>query len=151
MASLLDGLDRDRLEARFWPKVARRSKGECWNWTGAPFGEGYGGFTLGVRRNVGAHRVAYELAYGPVADGLWVLHTCDNRKCCNPRHLFAGTHFDNMRDMAGKDRANNGYTAKPEWRPKPAPTHLPKKMPPAGTPYWCWLMARAEDRGERPD
>lgn len=55
-----------------------------------------------------AHRVAYELANGPIEDGLYVLHSCDNRKCVNPSHLSLGTFDDNMADMVSKSRQAHG-------------------------------------------
>ena len=51
-----------------------------------------------------AHRIAWELTHGPIADGLFVLHTCDVPLCCNPQHLFLGTQRDNIRDAAAKGR-----------------------------------------------
>lgn len=52
-----------------------------------------------------SNRVAYELTYGPIPSGLHALHRCDNPSCCNPKHIFLGTHRENMADMARKGRA----------------------------------------------
>ena len=82
----------------------------CWPWTGARTRGGYGqvwqagGRKTGIRW-VYAHRIAYELATGPIPAGRNVLHRCDNPPCCRPDHLFVGTHADNMADMSSKGRA----------------------------------------------
>lgn len=52
-----------------------------------------------------AHRVAYFIAHGEIPDRMSVCHHCDNPPCCNPEHLFIGTHDDNMHDRAVKGRA----------------------------------------------
>lgn len=89
------------LENRFWYHVDK--SGECWIWTASCGEKGYGQFKVGKTMER-AHRVAWELENGPIPDGIDVLHTCDNRKCCNPKHLFLGTDLDNMRDMINKGR-----------------------------------------------
>jgi hypothetical protein len=98
------------LRQRYSDKVDR-SKGpdSCHPWIGAT-AVGYGRIAAGGKRGLvlGAHRLTYELFIGPIPDGLWVLHRCDNRRCCNPSHLFLGTHLQNMRDMRRKGRSNRG-------------------------------------------
>lgn len=93
---------------RFWSKIdCSGGPDACWPWITSVFDSGYGQFKVG-QRNLRAHRVAWEMSCGEVPDGLFVLHRCDNRRCCNPAHLWIGTHKENMADMQCKGRAATG-------------------------------------------
>lgn len=77
-------------------------KDGCWDWSGCKV-NGYGHF--GHRGKImRAHRASWILHKGNIPVDMFVLHTCDNRSCSNPEHLFLGSHTDNMRDMASKLR-----------------------------------------------
>lgn len=78
----------------------------CWEWQGAT-ASGYGRVKV-WRKVVSAHRLAFQLANPDVdVTGLDVCHRCDNRKCCNPEHLFKGTRSENMQDCKRKGRLNH--------------------------------------------
>lgn len=87
--------------ARFWRLVSRGEATECWPWRGTT-SNGYGRFTVwheGHRIIASAHRLAWMFAQSTeFPPGLEACHTCDNGICCNPHHIYAGTHADNMRD-----------------------------------------------------
>jgi len=97
---------------RFWNKVDIKSKYECWEWIAAISSSGYGSFGFKGKVQL-AHRVSYELTNGliPAGDGyhgICVCHTCDNKSCVNPNHLFLGTQKENIKDMFKKGRAIRG-------------------------------------------
>jgi len=98
------------IEQRFWGKV-RKSEG-CWEWQAsrAKRVNGWGDYGR-IRLNGAtllAHRVSWELANGPIPDGMLIRHTCDNPPCVNPAHLVLGTAHDNNLDMLERGRATNG-------------------------------------------
>lgn len=89
---------------RFWSKVEIDGPDQCWPWVAGLRTTGYGAFRW-HGRNVAASRVAWELTNGAIPRDLCVLHRCDNRRCCNPSHLFLGTHLDNIADRVAKGRS----------------------------------------------
>lgn len=93
-------------------RITRNEYG-CWLWQGALTGKGYGSLSSGRY----AHRVSYEEFKGPIPQGYQVLHTCDRKNCCNPDHLYAGTHADNVADAIARGRYSHSNSFK---------THCPK-------------------------
>lgn len=95
---------RPPVYVRFWKFVTELPTEGCWEWRGARLVSGYG-----IIRDRGArlraHRVAWEMHYGPIPPGMQVCHRCDNPPCVRPDHLFLGTNEDNMADMRLKHRA----------------------------------------------
>lgn len=99
-------------EEGFWEHVDRSGGSEaCWEWTGYGhdgYGRVYRTTEHGVFRR--SHRFAWYVTNGPIPEGMFVCHRCDNRKCCNPSHLFLGSAADNNsdRDRKGRTRVVRG-------------------------------------------
>lgn len=118
-------MQRRALEERFWEKVQKTDT--CWFWTGYIHTRtGYGRISMGGRRGPvrEAHRVAWELTYGSVPNGLELDHLCRVRHCVRPTHLEAVTHLVNTR---------RGMTAEVARARQLAKTHCPQNHPYDGT------------------
>ena len=106
-----------RNRARSIPELSRfhamyeKATNGCWNWIGGKSGNGYGVFHVvhsGKQKSEKSNRAAWRLLKGEDAGDRFVLHTCDNRACVNPAHLYLGDHTKNMRDMTDRSRACSG-------------------------------------------
>ena len=91
------------LAVRLWRRVLKTQS--CWLWTGGPFAKRhYGRLYVGDGKSISAHHAAYILSGHTIPEGKILLHTCDNRRCVNPAHLFPGTKKQNTQDMLAKHR-----------------------------------------------
>ena len=113
---------RKTLEEFFWARVVKSDN--CWEWTGKKQSSGHGQVILhrGAKQ-LGAHRVSWEIHNGSIPKGMYVCHKCDNPSCMNPDHLFIGTNLDNIKDMWAKGRG------KPPPDVKSSRTECPKGHP----------------------
>ena len=139
--AVANGIQRRKkrsLAERFWARVDT-SAGEdgCWLWLGSTLRGRYGqirrdpeGSELRGKKAT-THRVAWELTRGPIPAGIHVCHLCDNPRCVSPKHLWLGTHAENLADMKAKGRAARGDRSGTA-RLKPAQVHAIRKLLAAG-------------------
>lgn len=89
---------------KFFSRLKADSVLGCWEWTGPLSRDGYGNIGGELNGATRTHRALFIALYGFLSEGICVLHRCDNRKCCNPFHLFTGTQSDNINDAVKKGR-----------------------------------------------
>lgn len=90
------------LEEKFKSKF-KISENECWEWIGNLDKDGYG-FLMHYGKVIKGHRYAYIIMHGDIEEGKSICHSCDNRKCVNPHHLFQGSQLENIQDCIAKGR-----------------------------------------------
>lgn len=108
----IKGQRKKTQEQCFWAKVDKNGPvpthnpelGNCWQWIGAKSPDGYGKITK-FHKPTRAHRFSWVIHNGPILNGLFVLHKCDNPPCVNPHHLELGDNSKNMKDMYLRGRA----------------------------------------------
>jgi len=104
----------DKQKVNFTKRIETKTETDCWDWNSITDRYGYGDFRYMVGGKIQykiAHRIALELT-GVDIKGKLVLHSCDNRKCCNPAHLRTGTQQENMNDMVARGRSCKGRPKK---------------------------------------
>lgn len=132
-------------EARFWAKVRKRGPDECWPWIAKSKAHGYGLWRI-RRKLFRAHRVAYIIGNNEILGDLDALHSCHRRDCCNPAHLSAGTHLQNMQQMVEAGRHWRKGTAKPKvYKPHRPTKPIPELTGPDEDRFWSYVDKGAPD------
>ena len=95
-------------DQRFWEKVSHPG---CLIWLGARNSWGYGTFSMAPQKNINASRAAWILTKGEIPEGMDVLHTCNNKLCCNVEHMYLGTDKENADDRKKAGSVPRGESA----------------------------------------
>lgn len=103
MGNCLRARTDEEAKAFFWANVDKTDK--CWLWRGSVTTDGYGRYMY-QKKGYSTHRLSWWLHHGELPPSMDVLHTCDNRLCINPAHLYLGTDVENARDCIARGRAN---------------------------------------------
>lgn len=128
----------DSYKKRFEAKITKRGPDECWEWRGSKTIEGYGRFGIGTTLYL-SNRIAWVIENGPIPDGMLVLHSCDNPRCCNTNHFFLGTHLTNTRDKLAKGRGNHAKGDRQARRLHP-------ELFPIGEDHYCCRFKESDVR-----
>jgi hypothetical protein len=99
----LSSQESEAARAKIKENVSQASNTGCWIWNLSVVRNGYGQVQI-TRKKYIVHRLAFAAFNGEIPEGMFVCHSCDNRRCCNPEHLFLGTNSDNMIDSIRKGR-----------------------------------------------
>lgn len=109
--NLMNEKYKNKIISRFWNRVEITPDNQCWKWKSyKQTGGGYGIIASNFKFFEYAHRVSWEIHYGPIPKGMLICHHCDNPECANPKHLFLGTSKDNVQDMIQKGRKNPAHS-----------------------------------------
>src|SRR5262245_61833436 len=137
------------LAERLWRRVQVGGPNDCWLWLGSTNGNGYGTIGTGGRagRQTYVHRVAWELAHGPIPPALEVDHLCDTRGCVNVAHMQVVTHTENNRRSTSPAAANSRKTHCPAGHPYDAAnTYRPPSAPDSRMCRACMKIREAKRR-----